>query len=331
MLNHKHIKLAYCGYNDPSQKYTENKFVTIITENNKIKALCKKIAHVFLDQDITEDSNKQVLSYIKKIHPNGEFRIDHAVMNHAEWELNTVPLSSLHINSDEVSPYDQINWIDYDYVKDITLQDIKNKPIVVDNAGWIIDGNHRAVAAKDMGMISIPAYVPVESDDEETYDQHMARNKKEINEAQIPYEIEQFLDSLTPDDVGVEEFGVYRVHFEGFTDDCQSSSDYCENPNAVYHEVFNDFITREGGAQPVDSGMVGDEDYPILYSIFKIKPKEVNENFADGKGPGRPGDSQRHGISKGASMAELEKASHSKGRKGQLARWQLNMRRGHKK
>ena len=59
--------------------------------------------------------------------------------------------------------------------------------------------------------------------------------------------------------------------------------------------------------------------------------KEINENFADGKGPGRPGDSQRHGIRKGSSMAELEKASHSKGRKGQLARWQLNMRRGKKK
>jgi len=57
----------------------------------------------------------------------------------------------------------------------------------------------------------------------------------------------------------------------------------------------------------------------------------VGENFADGKGPGRPGDSQRHGIRKGATMAELEKASHSKGRKGQLARWQLNMRRGKSK
>jgi hypothetical protein len=55
------------------------------------------------------------------------------------------------------------------------------------------------------------------------------------------------------------------------------------------------------------------------------------ENFADGKGPGRPGDSQRHGIPKGATMAQLEKASHAKGRKGQLARWQLNMRRGKKK
>ena len=57
----------------------------------------------------------------------------------------------------------------------------------------------------------------------------------------------------------------------------------------------------------------------------------VKENFADGKGPGRPGDSQRHGIPKGATMAQLEKAAKAPGRKGQLARWQINMRRGKKK
>ena len=62
-----------------------------------------------------------------------------------------------------------------------------------------------------------------------------------------------------------------------------------------------------------------------------LHSKPVVENFADGKGPGRPGDSVRHGIPKKATMAELEKASHAKGRKGQLARWQLNMRRGRKK
>jgi len=64
--------------------------------------------------------------------------------------------------------------------------------------------------------------------------------------------------------------------------------------------------------------------------VVKVQ-QGVAENFADGKGPGKPGDSQRHGIPKHATMAELEKASHSKGRKGQLARWQINMRRGHKK
>jgi len=58
---------------------------------------------------------------------------------------------------------------------------------------------------------------------------------------------------------------------------------------------------------------------------------DLDENFADGKGPGRPGDSQRHGIPKGATIAQLEKAAKAKGRKGQLARWQLNMRRGRAK
>jgi hypothetical protein len=74
------------------------------------------------------------------------------------------------------------------------------------------------------------------------------------------------------------------------------------------------------------------QDYPggATYTLTKVQ-QGVVENFADGKGPGRPGDSQRHGIPKGATMAQLEKASHAKGRKGQLARWQLNMRRGRKK
>ena len=61
------------------------------------------------------------------------------------------------------------------------------------------------------------------------------------------------------------------------------------------------------------------------------RESDVAENFADGKNPQDKGDSQRHGIPKGATMAELEKASHAKGRKGQLARWQLNMRRGKNK
>jgi hypothetical protein len=82
--------------------------------------------------------------------------------------------------------------------------------------------------------------------------------------------------------------------------------------------------TRKAGVYVVGAGH--------LKAVQDISGKQgVEENFADGKGPGRPGDSQRHGIPKKATMAELEKASHAKGRKGQLARWQLNMRRGRKK
>lgn len=59
--------------------------------------------------------------------------------------------------------------------------------------------------------------------------------------------------------------------------------------------------------------------------------RKVKENFIDKKGPGRPGDSKRHGIKKKTSLASLDKIVHSKTaspRKKQLAHWQANMRRG---
>ena len=60
----------------------------------------------------------------------------------------------------------------------------------------------------------------------------------------------------------------------------------------------------------------------------------VDENFADGKGPGRKGDSKRAGIPKKATIAQLKKIRGSKTaskRKKQLAHWQINMRQGRKK
>ena len=65
-----------------------------------------------------------------------------------------------------------------------------------------------------------------------------------------------------------------------------------------------------------------------------MKIREVTENFADGKGPGKPGDSKRAGIPKGATITQLKKIRSSNtasARKKQLAHWQINMRRGRKK
>ena len=149
------------------------------------------VNHYWPDKEpVNEETSKQILSYIKRVHPKGEFRLDQAVTDQPEWTLTQVPLSILHIDTDEVSPYGQINYIDYDHVATITAQDIKNKPIVVDNDGWIIDGNHRAVAARDMGMTKIPAYVPVEQEEDdaqETYAQHMARVNKERELSEVIY------------------------------------------------------------------------------------------------------------------------------------------------
>lgn len=55
--------------------------------------------------------------------------------------------------------------------------------------------------------------------------------------------------------------------------------------------------------------------------------QQTNENFMDGKGPGKPGDAARHGL-KGKSASELRKIRSSdtaSPRRKQLAHWMLNM------
>jgi hypothetical protein len=64
-----------------------------------------------------------------------------------------------------------------------------------------------------------------------------------------------------------------------------------------------------------------------------MKITEILENFADGRNPQDKGDSARHGIKKGTSIADLKKIRSSKtasARKKQLAHWQINMRQGKK-
>jgi len=89
------------------------------------------------------------------------------------------------------------------------------------------------------------------------------------SEARLDPEVEEFLDGLTPDDVGYDEVGDYIVHYEGFTDQCQDSEEYQDDPEAVFADVWHDFKRREGGKDPINYGIVGEHDYPILYSVFR--------------------------------------------------------------
>jgi hypothetical protein len=96
------------------------------------------------------------------------------------------------------------------------------------------------------------------------------RSQEFLTEAQakLPQQVVAFLNALTPDDVGVDVVGRYRIHYEGFTDQCQDSDEYQNNPEKVFMEVWRDFIKRENNRAPINYGMVGSEDYPILYAVF---------------------------------------------------------------
>jgi hypothetical protein len=89
------------------------------------------------------------------------------------------------------------------------------------------------------------------------------------SQARLDPEVEEFLEGLTPDDVGVDEVGDYVVHYEGFTDQCQDSEEYQDDPESVFNDVWGDFKRRMGDKDPINYGIVGEHDYPIVYSVFR--------------------------------------------------------------
>jgi hypothetical protein len=57
-------------------------------------------------------------------------------------------------------PYRRVIDIDWDYIDRFSSHYVNKKPIVVDSDGWVLDGNHRAMAAIANGKETILALVP---------------------------------------------------------------------------------------------------------------------------------------------------------------------------
>jgi len=105
-------------------------------------------------------TSRQVLKYVQGIHH--EYHMPKPIMAHKAWVLKNIPVASLktpeYIHQDD--PYRRVIDIDWDHVRDISMSDIKNRPVVADNNGWVLDGNHRVTAARARGLETIPAIVP---------------------------------------------------------------------------------------------------------------------------------------------------------------------------
>jgi len=102
----------------------------------------------------------------------------------------------------------------------------------------------------------------------------------------------------------------------------------------VYRRYINSVKKTEADLHSKLSRGHKPDYYQLGTSEFKPFDKsrdDVEENFADGKKPGRKGISKRVGIPKKATLTQLAKLAKAKGEKGRMARWQLNMRRGKKK
>jgi hypothetical protein len=130
-------------------------------------------AQEFVVEDQTA-SNQQVWRYIQTVHPPEESTpfLKNLVLKWPLYELRDVPLSQLEIppayypddeeEEKRVDPYGRTLWIDYDYAGEVSTHNIDRMPIVVDPQGHIIDGNHRAWAARElMDRNTIKAWVAV--------------------------------------------------------------------------------------------------------------------------------------------------------------------------
>lgn len=128
--------------------------------------------------------NTEVLKYVKKTQKGWASNLDYTVMDHEYWDLDHVPLSMVKVPDDDVysdDPYNRIIDIDQDHVDDIYRQDIERDPIVIDHNGVIIDGNHRAVKAKKLGMKYIPAYYPIKELKEDSPDTPAGSQSQDLN------------------------------------------------------------------------------------------------------------------------------------------------------
>ena len=106
-------------------------------------------------------TSKDVVKYVKGIH--NEYHLEEPILKHKVWELKMVEVSKLNTpeNYDQDDPYKRLIDPDWDHIVGITTSQIERKPVVIDDRNWILDGNHRAIAARIRNMKWIPAYVPV--------------------------------------------------------------------------------------------------------------------------------------------------------------------------
>jgi hypothetical protein len=117
-----------------------------------IDAVNRKEGHLY--------TSRQVLKYVEGIHD--EYHMPKPILAHKTWVLRNIPIGELktpeYVHQDD--PYRRVIDIDWGHVEDINMHDIKNRPVVADADGWVLDGNHRVTAARARGLETIPALVP---------------------------------------------------------------------------------------------------------------------------------------------------------------------------
>ena len=108
-----------------------------------------------------------------------------------------------------------------------------------------------------------------------------------------------------------------------FSAEKETDSGPSESRSKLYSKLVQRYATAWGySAHQQDNGN------KVIYELNK-RDQAVEENFADGKHPGRKGLAKRSGVNTKASVSSLRKtAKHSTGEKARMAHWLANMKAG---
>lgn len=106
-------------------------------------------------------TNREVLRYVKGVHDAG-YSLDDPIKDYKVWKLTMLPTSKMSSPEkfDQDDRYRRVIDLDWDHIANISRDDIMHKPVVVDDKGWILDGNHRVTAARAGGIKRIPTLIP---------------------------------------------------------------------------------------------------------------------------------------------------------------------------
>jgi hypothetical protein len=292
---------------------------------------------------------QQVLAYINQTHhePMTE-KLTAAVQAHPKWELRPVPLRNLNIpdqdyqdpeQEPESDPYNRVMAVDPDHANEYSTQVVDQLPIVIDDRGYIIDGNHRAWAAAELlNRDRIQAWVPVKKDMAENFAdgnsmstndmiaylrQHHDTNLHQDYLDHINTFGKFALKNIPVNTLKTELSGLDRAKVERY-----KQMDFSKAPPIVTGDGYIlDGYHRAVAAKELD--------IPTIRAYVGIKgQQDMAENFADGKvkGKSRPGRVKRAGASCNGSVTDLRaRAKRASGEKAKMYHWCANMKSGRKK
>ena len=127
-----------------------------------------------------------------------------------------------------------------------------------------------------------------------------------------------------------------RSKFSSLEDSETTEASYPGNIGAM--EVFKFMQSASQDQIKLLKKLIDEQEYKLAWTLIqkvtgvKLQGQEFDENFADGKNPGRKGLAKRSGVPTKASVSSLRKiAKNSSGEKQRMAHWLANMKSGKSK